>query len=479
MKLITLILITCILTSEASLASNLPDLGDVSQSSFSASDEARVGSQIMREIYADPQYYDDPELTDYLNNLGYHLVAASPEPLRSFQFFVLKDNTLNAFALPGGYIGVHTGLIEAAQNESELAGVLAHEIAHVTQHHLARMIENQSNGILPSLAALAIAILAAKSNPQIAGGAIAAAQATAIQKQLNFSRDNEREADRIGIQTMTAAGFDPNAMASFFERLQKYGRIYENNAPAYLRTHPLTTERIADMQNRVANFSNKTMSDNLTFELLRTKLRVLNQNPTAAIIAYKDALHDQRYASLISTQYGLSLALLLNKQFDAAETVYQQMKAMKLTSPIIDLLGADIKQKAGDIAGSLERYRLARARYPNYRPYIYSYTDALITSGLNDQAVKLLNDLVRTYPDDAKLYQFQARAYAQLGKDFLRHYSQAEFYAQSGNLTAAIEQLQIALKTKDGDFYQTAIADARLKQLITQNKIQEAQKNKR
>lgn len=475
MKLITFILIAC-LSGQSAIASDLPDLGDVSQSSFSASDEARVGSQIMHEIYADPQYYDDPELTDYLNNLGYRLVAASGEPQRSFQFFVLKDNTLNAFALPGGYIGVHTGLIEAAQNESELAGVLGHEIAHVTQHHLARMIESQSNGILPSLAALAIAILAAKSNPQIAGGAIAAAQATAIQKQLNFSRDNEREADRIGIQTMTAAGFDPNAMASFFERLQKYGRIYENNAPAYLRTHPLTTERIADMQNRSANFSNKTVSDSLAFQLLRTKLRVLNQRPETAVIEYKEALRDQRYASLASTQYGLSLALLLSKQFDAAETVYQQLKAMKLASPIIDLLGAEIKQKTGDMPGAWQRYRLARTHYPNYRPLIYSYVDALITAGLSNDAIKLLSDLVRTYPDDAKLYQFQARAYSQQGKDFLRHYAQAEFYAKSGNLTAAIEQLQIALKTKDGDFYQTAIADARLKQLIAQNKLLAAQK---
>ncbi len=475
MKLITFILIVC-LFSQPAIASDLPDLGDVSQSSFSASDEARVGSQIMREIYADPQYYDDPELTDYLNNLGYRLVAASGEPQRSFQFFVLKDNTLNAFALPGGYIGVHTGLIEAAQNESELAGVLGHEIAHVTQRHLARMIESQSNSILPSLAALAVAILAAKSNPQIAGGAIAAAQATAIQKQLNFSRDNEREADRLGIQTMTAAGFDSSAMASFFERLQKYGRVYENNAPAYLRTHPLTTERIADMQNRSANFSNKTPTDSLTFQLLRTKLRVLNQRPETAIVEYKDALSDQRYTSLASTQYGLALALLLNKQFDAAEAAYQQLKAMKLASPIIDLLGAQIKQKAGDMPAAWERYRLARSRHPNYRPLAYSYADALITTELNNEAVKLLSDLVRTYPDDAKLYQFQARAYTQLGKDFLRHYAQAEFYAKSGNLTAAIEQLQIALKTKDGDFYQTAIADARLKQLIAQNKILTAQK---
>jgi predicted Zn-dependent protease len=475
MKLITFILITC-LYGQSVIASELPDLGDVSQSSFSASDEARVGSEIMREIHADPQYYDDAELTDYLNSLGDRLVAASAEPQRSFQFFVLKDNTLNAFALPGGYIGVHTGLIEAAQNESELAGVLGHEIAHVTQHHMARMIESQSNGILPSLAVLAIAILAAKSNPQVAGGAIAATQATVIQKQLNFSRDNEREADRIGIQTMTAAGFDPHAMASFFERLQKYSRLYENNAPAYMRTHPLTTERIADMQNRAANFSNKPIADSLTFQLMRTKIRVLNLRPDLAVAEYQSAVTDQRYASLASILYGLSLAQLQNRQFDAAEATYQRLKQLKLGSPIIDILGADIKQKSGDIKTALLRYQQARTRYPNYRPLVYSYADALITAGLASDAVQLLTDVTRLYPDDAKLYELQARVYAQQNKDFLRHYAQAEFYAKSGNLTAAIEQLQIALKTKDGDFYQTAIADARLKQLIAQNKSLLAEK---
>ncbi|WP_162083616.1 M48 family metalloprotease [Sulfuriferula nivalis] len=475
MKLITLILITC-LYGQSVIASELPDLGDVSQSSFSASDEARVGSEIMREIRADPQYYDDAELTDYLNNLGDRLVAASAEPQRSFQFFVLKDNTLNAFALPGGYIGVHTGLIEATQNESELAGVLGHEIAHVTQHHMARMIESQSNGILPSLAVLAIAILAAKSNPQVAGGAIAATQAATIQKQLNFSRDNEREADRIGIQTMAAAGFDPHAMASFFERLQKYSRLYENNAPAYLQTHPLTTERIADMQNRAANFSNKPVADSLTFQLVRTKLRVLNLRPDLAVTEYQAAIKDQRYTSLAPVLYGLSFAQLQNRQFSDAETSYQQLKQMKLDSPIIDTLGADIKFKSGDIKTALLRYQQARAHYPNYRPLIYSYADALINAGLSNDAVKLLTDLIRIYPDDAKLYQLQARVYAQQNKDFLRHYAQGEFYAKSGNLTAAIEQLQIALKTKDGDFYQIAIADARLKQLIAQNKLIQMEK---
>jgi predicted Zn-dependent protease len=238
-----------------------------------------------------------------------------------------------------------------------------------------------------------------------------------------------------------------------------------------MRTHPLTTERIADMQNRAANFSNKPVADSLTFQLVRTKLRVLNQRTDLAITEYQSAIKDQRYANLASVLYGLSLAQLQNRQFEEAEASYQRLKQMKLDNPIIDTLGADIQQKSGNIKAALALYQQAHTHYPNYRPLTYSYADALINTGFTNEAVKLLTDLIRLYPDDAKFYQLQARGYTQQNKDFLRHYAQAEFYAKSGNLTAAIEQLQIALKTKDGDFYQTAIADARLKQLIAQNKL--------
>jgi len=317
---------------------------------------------------------------------------------------------------------------------------------------------------------LTIAILASRSNPQVAGGAIAAAQGVAIQKQLDFSRDNEREADRIGMQIMSGAGFNPDAMASFFERLQKYSRIYENNAPAYLRTHPLTTERIADMQNHAANLTHKQIADSLEFHLLRAKLRVLNQPPTSAVAEFSDAIRDQRYANLTSAQYGLTLALMQAQQYDAAEIAYKKLKLIGAKKPIIDSLGAKIKQSAGDIKGALQRYREARSRYPTYRPLMYGYADALLAAGQPDDAVKLVTELISLYPDDDHLYELQSRAYAQQGKDFLRHYAQAEAYAHQGNLTAAIEQLQIALKTHDGDFYQLSIAEARLKQLMLQNK---------
>ncbi len=452
------------------MASELPDLGDVAQGAFSPHDEARVGSKIMREIYAEPAYYDDPELTDYLNNLGYRLVAASPENRLSFQFFALRDRTLNAFALPGGFIGVHTGLIEATQNESELAGVLGHEIAHVTQHHLARMIENQNQGIIPSLAALAVAILAARSNPQVATAAIATVQATSIQKQLDFSRDNEREADRIGIQIMRSAGFDPRAMATFFERLQKNSRLYENNAPAYLQTHPLTSERIADMQNRVASLPVKQVADSLEFQLIRAKLLAAEGRPEEAVKRFTEAIRDTRYNSLAAERYGLVVALLRARQFERAEQALNLLNQSGASSPIIAMLGARIKQEAGDIDAALTRYQAGRERFPGYRPLLYADANALLKAGKAKTALALVADHLTLYPDDYRLYELQSRAYAMLGKDFLRHHAQAEAYVRQGNLDAAIEQLQLGLKSRDGDFYQMSIAEARLKELLALNK---------
>lgn len=260
-------------------ADDLPNLGDVSQNAMSPLEENKLGEQIMLDIRQDPSYFDDPEVTEYLNNLGYRLVSASPDNTLDFHFFTIRDNTLNAFALPGGYIGVHTGLIVAAQSESELASVLAHEIGHVVQHHLARMLARQQQNTLPTMAALAVAVLAARSNPQVSQAAMATAQAASVQTQLDFTREHEREADRVGLQILSKAGFDTRAMPAFFERLQRASRLYENNAPTYLRTHPLTSERIADIDNRVAEMPYKQVRDSLDFQLLRAKLHALFTPP--------------------------------------------------------------------------------------------------------------------------------------------------------------------------------------------------------
>ncbi|HET7775918.1 MAG TPA: M48 family metalloprotease, partial [Azospira sp.] len=209
-------------------ADGLPDLGDASQSDVSPQLEKKVGESILNEIrLRDPQYLDDPEVTAYVDQLGQRLVAASPDPGFGFTFFMMKDPSINAFATFGGYVGVNTGLLLAAQSESEVAGVLAHEISHVTQHHLARGVAKEKQTSVVAMAAMALALLAASKNSDMASAAIMGSQAALVQGQLGFSRDMEREADRIGFQTLEKSGLDVRGMGDFFQRLQQASRLYE------------------------------------------------------------------------------------------------------------------------------------------------------------------------------------------------------------------------------------------------------------
>lgn len=464
-KLASLLAIVLSLAVPRAVADGLPDLGDVSQESLSPQQERRLGEDIMREIRADRSYLEDAELSDYLNNLGYRLASHSPDVRQEFEFFVLQDPTINAFALPGGFIGVHTGLLTAAQSESELASVLAHEIAHVTQKHLARMIANQKKTALTSIAALAVAILAARSNSQVSEAAIATAQASSIQSQLDFTRENEREADRIGLQILVSAGFDPRAMATFFERMQKATRVYDNSAPSYLRTHPLTYERIADIQNRVQNLPYRQVSDSLEFQLLRAKVRASQDSPRDAVAYFADTLKDKRYVSEAAQRYGLAIALMHAKDYAQADREVARLRKLVPSNALIETLAGQVKVASDQLPAALDFYRTALQTFPHHRALVYDYADALLAGRQPEPALKLVTGQLQTYPDDPQLYQLQARCYAALGKRLLQHQAQAEAYVRQGNVGGAIEQLQIALKSGDGDFYQLSSAEARLREL--------------
>ncbi|MCE5181091.1 MAG: M48 family metalloprotease [Betaproteobacteria bacterium] len=450
-------------------ADGLPDLGEASQNTLSPQMERRIGETIMYDIRRDRSMVDDAELTDYLNNLGYRLVASSQGNLQDFEFFVLRDNTLNAFAMPGGFIGVHTGLILAAQSESELAAVLGHEIAHVTQHHLARIIAKQEQGMVTSLAALAVAILSARSNPQVANAAMATAQASSIQTQLNFTRDHEREADRLGLQTLSKAGFDPRAAASFFERMQKSTRIYENNAPEYLRTHPITSDRIADLQNRLESLPYHQVPDSLEFQLMRAKLRAEEGTPQHAVTHFESALREKKYSNEVAARYGLTTTLLRAQEYARAEQELARLRKIAAPNAIIENLAIRIRAATGPQGTVIAQYQATLKNFPDHRALVYGYAEALLQNRQSGDALKLVADRLRRFPNDARLYELQAQAYAMQGKKLLSHQAQAEAYAHQGNLVAAIEQLQYGLKAGDGDFYQLSISEARLKALRTEH----------
>ncbi len=453
----------------AVVAEGLPDLGEVAQADLSPLAEKQIGSSIFREIrLREATYLDDAEVSGYLNRLGMRLVAQSGEARQDFEFFVLRDPTLNAFAMPGGYIGVHTGLITAAQSESELASVIAHEISHVTQRHLARMMGKQNQAQMLSMLAMAVAVLAARSNSELATGALMAGQAVGLQSQLNYSRDFEREADRLGINLLEKSGYDIRDMGTFFERLQNYGRLYENNAPGYLRTHPLTTERIADMGNRISQRPYRQVPDSLDFLLVRAKLKAQDGDAREAVTHFASLVKERKFVSEPAAHYGYAVALTRARDWAGAERELAQARRLKAAAPMLETLGAELRQQQNDPEGALRLLRAASQRYPQERAVAYALVETLLAAGYLEEAVQSASTDLQLHPADGRMHGLQAKGYALLGKVARQHRAQAEVYVANGLLLAAIEQLQFAQQARDGDFYDQAQIDARLRELKRQ-----------
>lgn len=462
-------------------ADGLPDLGELERGGLSIPAERRLGEQIMREIRRDPAYVDDPEVAGYINELGQRLTSHAEGVRHVFEFFVVRDAMLNAFALPGGFVGMHTGLILAARSESELVGVLAHEISHVTQSHLARLFGKQSQSQLTSLLSLAIAVLAARSNPDVAVGAALAGQAAGIQNQLNYSRDFEREADRLGLDLMERGGYDTRGMASFFERMLQFGRLYENNAPGYLRTHPLTTERISDMENRISQRPYKQVPDSVEFGLVRAKLKAYEGTPGDAVADFSAQLKSGKYARETDVRFGYAHALLRDNRLAAAEDELATLRRLKLESPLVENLAAQMRLKRKDVGGALQILHAAAKRYPHARALTYSMIEIKVGAGGTAQlgeALALTQRELQLTPGDVRLHALQAKTYAALGKRLQQHRAQAEAYLAEGQLDGAIQQLELARKAGDGDFYELSQVDARLREL-KQRKMEEMRERSR
>ncbi|TAK85352.1 MAG: M48 family peptidase [Betaproteobacteria bacterium] len=468
MRVLAILAAAAIAAAPRAWAQALPDLGGSAEAVLSPQMERRLGESIMRDMRRDPSFIDDPEISAYLGVIGARIARAMPGTRQDFEFFAVRDSSINAFSLPGGFIGVNTGLIATADNESELASVLAHEMGHVTQRHIARMLGQEQRMQLPVMAAIAAAILFGRSRPDLASGAAAAAQAGAVSTQLSYSRDFEREADRVGLEALAAAGFDARAMAAFFEKMQRTQRVSDDSVvPGYMRTHPLTTERIADMQNKVASLPYKQHLDSLEFYLVRAKLRAEGGDADDAVAHFQSSVAEKRYASEAAARYGLVSALLRVRRAKEADAELARLRASGAADPMIETLAARVKQALGDSSGAEKLLAQARAHYPHSRPLLYAHVGALLDSGREADAAAALVDAVRSYPSDPRLRELQSRSYAALGKRLLQHQAQAEYYALQGSLPAAIEQLQLARSAGDGDFYQLSVVDARLKELRT------------
>lgn len=449
-------------------STQLPDLGDYAQAGFSPAQERIIGEKIIHEIKQDPSFLDDPEIEDYLNGLGKKLVSATGLRGQGFYFFALKDNSINAFAMPGGYIGVHTGLINTSQNESELASVLAHEIGHVEQRHIARSIDLQKNATATVLASIALAILASRVSSQGAEAAITSGVAAATQSQLGYSRDFEREADRVGFQTLQAAGFDVHGMPSFFERMEKANGINDpRSLPGYLRTHPLTSERIADMQTRADQAKYKQVVDSLEYTLVRAKLDAMRDAPRDAVARVK-ARSENSVAEKAFKYYDLARVYLRANNPSQAAQALANLKSLKLSSAMIELLSADVAIAQGKAEQAVSICHNAQSDYLASTALRYCEIDAQIAAKNPTKALALLRERIATNNQDERLYLLQARTYESMGKETEQHRALSEFYMLRGNLPAAIDQLQLAQRSGGGDFYEQSAIDARLRELRAQ-----------
>lgn len=443
---------------------DLPDIGDSAGAYLSPSEEEKLGKEFLRSVRQQARLVQDPDINAYLDHLGQRLASSTADPTRNYTFFLIDNTSINAFAGPGGVIGVHTGLISAAENESELAGVLAHEIAHVTQRHLIRAYEAANRLSLPTTAAIIAAVLVgATTSPDAGIAAVSAIQAGSLQYQINFTRTNEKEADRIGIKTLQNAGFDPFGMPSFFERLQRSTRLYGKGLPEFLSTHPVTTNRIAESTSRAQAIGHTGDRDSLEFQLARARLTVLDSDQPQATRRYfesrvkndPDSAHDR---------YGLALALeRTGDEAGARATLLALHKAdpdrILYRTGLADL---DLEYGRGQQALSLLKETLEL--YPGDVTVSIHYAEALLQTDQAEQARKLLVKLLeRPRAQTPAVYTLLARAAQASGNRWQASQATAEMYFLNGQTQPAIQQLEQALKTADLDYYARSSLEARLK----------------
>lgn len=441
----------------------LPDLGDESIAVISPAQERKLGENMMRQARRSLAFMNDPEINEYIQSLGQRLVSHSDSPRQDFRFFVISNPTVNAFAVPGGFIGIHTGLILTTQNEAELASVLAHEIAHITQRHIPRLIAESQRTTLPALAGIIAGILLASSGHQGGEAAIALTGAAVAQKGINYTRSFEEEADRIGMQLLVNSNFDPRAMPAFFEQMQNLNRLNDTSLPEFLRTHPVTTNRIADSRNRAEKFRVRQTPDSSDFQHVRARIRALapgNQDEIAR--AFRQNLAQGKYLNVNAERYGYAVALLRARQLGTARAEIQKLLGQQPNRISYRILQAETEMTAENYKQALVIYSDAYARNPANTALIHYYVGALLKTGNHRQARDLLNTALQRRPEDSELHRMMAQAAGGIGANHEAHKAMAEHYYLSGNPHAAIEQLQLATRFAGDNFYLQSSLEARI-----------------
>jgi predicted Zn-dependent protease len=444
--ILTLLLWLLILSgifSNTSLATPLPDMGNSYSKALSPAQEKALGQAVMREIRQKLPLITDPEINDYLQSLGNQLTNHIEAPPHDFTFFAINDPSINAFAAPGGYIGIHTGLILATENESELASVLAHEIGHITQAHFARRMEEIERMTLPRAAAFIAGVLLASIDPELGYATLIATDAASIERQLGFSRNYERESDRVGLTLLSRAGFSPAASVSFLQKLQTFSGT-DSQPIDFLLTHPLTEARMADIQNRVRQLPVPTHQDSHEYTFVRAALEVLT-DPQRQSVVKKAREAVKQAPDLFSYRYRLGIAYLHNEQPEKAEAVFAQL--MEDDSPRISYFIALLKSVHSD--SSTEKstilFEAANRLYPNHPTLTFHHCNNLIQANHADEAYQILRRHLLTRSATPELYQLAARSAAESGNETAGHRYLAEYYFERAYYRLALEHLEKAI----------------------------------
>jgi predicted Zn-dependent protease len=477
-----LLALACVLPAAPAHA-QLPTLGDTSE--MNASTERKLGERIARELYRDPDYIDDPVLDEYIQGIWKPLLAAArargeltAELDDRFAWRVLlgKDRIINAFALPGGWLGLQLGLVNVSASRDELAAVLAHELSHVTQRHVSRLITQQKQQAPWLIGAMILGALAASKSPDAANAVVAGGQALAIQNQLNFSRDMEREADRIGFGVMSQAGFQPQGFVTMFDKLQQAARLNDNGAFPYLRTHPMTTERIADMQSRQQLTGRPAPpAPDLVHAMMVGRARVLSNPGVEGLRSYvTEADGMQASATPRARQLGVlyAAALASSKLRDAAAAFKMAGKLAALAAGdaaaarLAGLLAAEIALDAGNAAPAAA-LDIASAS----RPEVLMGSRARVDTGRAADAAQRLQTWVALYPRDAQAWQLLAAAYSAQGQAIRSIRAEAEAQVAHLDYQAALDRFKAAQELarkaglRGGDHIEASIIDTRARQV--------------
>jgi len=441
----------------------LPDMGSPADAIFSANDEARIGRMIMQSIRASGQVVEDPLVTEYLSEIGSRIVAQTNEGDHNFTFFAVKDPRINAFALPGGYIGVHTGLIDATRSEDELAGVLAHEVAHVTQRHIARAVHANSRQSILTTAMMLGAMIAAAAgaDSDAVQGAIAIAQGTAAQQQINFTRTNEYEADRVGISALAGAGFDPYGMASFFEVMSRQQTTSpEMRAPEFMRTHPVTTARIAEARARAQDYPLIRSDDSTSYGIARARLIVASFNTPEEAVAYYEKRPYENQNDI--ERYGRAVAYQADGRYWEALDIYQELLDANKSVIAYHIGLGETLVALDQPRDAIATFEAALALFPRNVPLVIAYGERLIELGDPVRAHTLLLDLLNNVPPTPEQVRLIARAANAAGEDAEAYYYMAEYQLMIGDLTGGINYLQQALQLPELQEIQRIRFEARI-----------------